>query len=304
MPQIRRAFLMSGRAALFKEEEANDIKSAVVLRLLSRLHVLSERQRESIPCFREFVSRLTCNAVFDAMRNRFPERARLKNRLRHALLKDSRFTTTIGTSLGSGLVAGLRGWHSLRAVAVNPSVAVDQITGRMLNHDDPAGAMEDVISATGCRVALDDLIRILSDFWGVTDDVNPRPVNEQTVYSHGLLALEARQTLAWTWREIGLLPPRQRKALLLNLRDPSESNATALLLATGVATFDEIAAAIGMSKRELVSVWDDLPMEDRLIAERLDVTQRQVISLRNAARERLRRRMLRQIGASVQPAPH
>ena len=85
----------------------------------------------------------------------------------------------------------------------------------------------------------------------------------------------------------------QRKALLLNLRYSGETNIVSLIVLAGIATFDEIAAVLEMSRPELMAVWRALPMEDAKIAERFGITRQQVINLRKAARDRLSRRLRR-----------
>jgi hypothetical protein len=92
------------------------------------------------------------------------------------------------------------------------------------------------------------------------------------------------------WAEICELPPRQRAALLLNLRDAHE-DVISLLLLTGAATLRQIAGAMGTPVEQFAELWRQLPLDDLAIAARLGVTRQQVINLRKAARERLGRRM-------------
>src|SRR5213075_2436099 len=64
--------------------------------------------------------------------------------------------------------------------------------------------------------------------------------------------LELRETFAQLWREIEALPPRQRAALLLNLRDRHGSSILSQLAGTDVRQ-SQIAAAIGVSMGELTA---------------------------------------------------
>ncbi len=104
-------------------------------------------------------------------------------------------------------------------------------------------------------------------------------------------SLVHRSALAEVWREIELLPPRQRIALLLGLRDETGSPITSLLILLRIVTFDQLAAAVELSPGQLAAIWDQLPLPDSAIAERLDRTRQQVINLRKSARERLARRL-------------
>lgn len=104
-------------------------------------------------------------------------------------------------------------------------------------------------------------------------------------------SLVYRSALVEVWREIDLLPSRQRIALLLGLRDEHGSAITSLLILLRIVTFDELAAAVELSSDDLAAIWDQLPLPDLAIAERLDLTRQQIINLRKSARERLARRL-------------
>ena len=103
--------------------------------------------------------------------------------------------------------------------------------------------------------------------------------------------LNERERLGAMWKEICELPLRQRTALLLNLRDDQGASALELFPLAGVAALPGIASALEMPARELAQLWNDLPLEDRRIAERLGITRQQVINLRKCARERLSHRL-------------
>ena len=83
----------------------------------------------------------------------------------------------------------------------------------------------------------------------------------------------------------------QRKALLLNLHAQDAGNVASLIVLTGIARFDDVAAALEMSPEALAEIWNQLPLDDLRIASMLQVTRQQVINLRKSARQRLVRRM-------------
>jgi RNA polymerase sigma factor (sigma-70 family) len=103
--------------------------------------------------------------------------------------------------------------------------------------------------------------------------------------------LTHRDHLERLWNEIRELPPRQRAALLLNLRDDEGRGMIELWPQTGIAPMAELARALDLTEGALRELWPTLPRDDQWIAERLGVTRRQVINLRKCARERLARRL-------------
>jgi hypothetical protein len=107
----------------------------------------------------------------------------------------------------------------------------------------------------------------------------------------GAVQVEQRLYLRHLWSEIRALPLRQRRALLLNLRDPLGLELVTLLTEMGVASLGDIAGALDVSLEQMAQLWNRLPIEDAKIAEQMGVSRQQVINLRVSARRRLARRM-------------
>ena len=103
--------------------------------------------------------------------------------------------------------------------------------------------------------------------------------------------VEQRIYLQRLWAEVCQLLPRQRAAILLNLRDAQGRGIIALFPLLRIASMRQIAVALDMRSEEFANLWNDLPLEDAGIAGLLGVTRQQVINLRKSARERLARRM-------------
>jgi len=127
-----------------------------------------------------------------------------------------------------------------------------------------------------------------ADVDGTADEIADRSPEPQEAFA-------TRQMLSLLWKAIGELPVMQRRGLLLHMHDENGGSAIPLLVFTGIATVEEIAAALEYTRATIESLWNQLPMRDLQIAELLGLTRPQVISLRRAARERLeraRRRLL------------
>lgn len=267
--------------------EAEDLTATVMLRLVQRLQNLAEDPDWAIASLADFTATLTFNAVYDVLRRRYPERTRLKNRVRYVLLRDRRFRTWTAEQ---GAVCGLASWDAHDNLAELPRPAWK--TRRRVEPERVADAVETLLVAAGRPVLVDDLVRGLAEEWQVVDKL-PLPVTPAAAdpaRAHSL-RLETRQYLEGLWREILALRGPQRAALLLNLRDADGGNAAALFILAGIATFDQVAAAMEMPPGRLNELWPSLPLDDLAIAERLGSTRQQVINLRKAARARLARRM-------------
>src|SRR6185436_4032585 len=168
-------------------------------------------------------------------------------------------------------------------------------TRAMLDRDRPADAIFAILSHVNGPIRLETLVRKVAELWNVTDTA-PRAVAALTIGDDKPSAhdrIEARQTLEILWSEITALRAPQRAALLLNLRDIEGANGIVVFLLANVATFEQSAEALEMTPQQLAEVWSDLPLDDLRIGERLGLKRQQVINLRQAARDRLSRRMFR-----------
>jgi hypothetical protein len=158
-----------------------------------------------------------------------------------------------------------------------------------------------ILQWAGGSVELDDLVNVIADWSGVKDqtarsegrDEDDRESLERLADTRVKIEaeVEQREYLNRLWPEIQQLPPRQRVALLLNLKDASGDDCVHLFPLRGIATLRQIAEALDMSAERFAALWNDLPLEDAAIAQLLGVTRQQVINLRKCARERLARRM-------------
>ncbi len=275
-------------------DEVDDVRATVTLRLVRKLRAIEDLEDEVIRDFESYVATLTYRTIYDFMRDRYPERTRLKNRLRYLLGHDARFALW---STATGLVCGLRRWTGRDDALETFTVSRGMATRTMLDRDRPQDAVFAIFERAGRPLGLDLLVAIVAELWGVmetrldTADDHAIDDSRSRAPSHAA-RYETRQFLETLWDEIRLLPPNQRTALLFNLRDPDGVNAVALLVLVGVARFDEIAEVMGLAREELTALWETLPLDDATIAVRLGLTRQQVINLRRSARERLARRTL------------
>jgi RNA polymerase sigma factor (sigma-70 family) len=278
------------RPSLLRDEDADDVVAATNLRLVHRLRGITARS-EPILSFHDFVAAVAYHAIYDAMRCRFPQRTRLKNRLRYVLTRAPRLAMW---STPSGSAAGLRDWNRRNVAVARACVDKGKAPAAALDSRRAAQAVEAILTMVGHPLLFDDLVDLTAELWDVADRSVPerrQPLIDESASAEQLVA--SRESLAMLWEEIQALPRAQRAALLLNVRDDEGGNGVALLVLTGIATFDDVAASVEIPARRLAALWNDLPLDDLRIASILGLTRQQVINLRKAARARLARRMLR-----------
>ena len=269
-------------------QDIDDVCSEVMLALLGRLDDLRAQEAGFAGDFSGYVAVSSYNACSSYFRHRFPERERVKNRLR-SLLKPARgwdlwqredgiwlcgFATWREAHPDGGLVHPDRWSQDLPA---SPEQALDLLAT--------------VFDRAGTPVRFDDLVDVATELWE-TETRTPAahaepasPVNVEAEFA-------SAATVARIWQEVIALPLPQRHALLLNLRGATDGCPIALFPLMGVATLRQIALALEIPIDEFAGLWNDLPLDDTAIAQRLGVTRQQVINLRKSARKRLERRMV------------
>lgn len=281
--------LRHASSQLLHPQDLEDIESTVNVRLYRRLQLTRLYGDEAIRSLDEFVATLTYNAVYDFLRRRFPERSRLKSRLRYLFTHDRRLAMWPGEG---GLLCGRAEWRD-RSSGPHEAVTPESASSVMRNRNTPADAILAIFSAAKVPLPFEGLVDLAAELWAISDVERGGGGELASEAPPPLDDIESRQYLGTLWSEIRELRQPQRAALLLNLRDDDGTNALALLVSENITTLDEIAAALGMTPERLAALWNELPLGDSAIGELVGLSRQQVINLRKAARQRLARRMRR-----------
>ena len=302
-------FKLGGAQFNASRPDAEDVYGEVTLALLRRLRSLKENPGEqSITNFRAYVAVTAYNACYEYLRQKFPRRWRLVNRLRYLLTHRQEFALW-GSAEGVWL-GGFVGWRHRKLLAEEAErgrrLCESQAEfGRLKEAQpanarrDPAASLDAVFAHVGCPVQLDQLVTLMSRLWVVKElsleslDDEERSLSERvpdTRLGHDAV-FELQLSLRQLWAEVCQLPPRQRAALLLNLRDKEGRDVITLLPYTRTATIRQIAEVLEIPLAKFTVMWNELPLEDAVIAAELGLTRQQVINLRKCARERLARRL-------------
>ena len=291
--------------ARYNPSDAADLSSEAMLELLSRLRALREGRGSSsdLP-FDALAAGVAANTVHRFFSRRFPERSRLRKRLRYAI--ESHAGLSLWAGADGSAICGLAGASSVPAGesaslagAADMERCVNELRSRPLPAH-PLGPLALAILRSLARpIDLSRLTALVADISGGLQEpswISPASYQEDHIPGmppdpapSAATRLELRQRLERLWPEILALSARHRNALLLSARGPSGA-AVWLVADLGVASFREVAAALEATPQELAELWNRLPLEDLEIAARLGLDRQQVINLRCTARERLARR--------------
>jgi RNA polymerase sigma factor (sigma-70 family) len=283
--------------------DAEDAVGDTIVDLLRRLRELrGGTASHPIHDLRGYIVTSAYHRCHERLRERYPARNRLRNQLQYLCGHDRALALWRG---GDGaLVCGLRDWRGREPLGSEDAEAI-HLTAR----SDPtaedraqvAALVKALFFRLGAPLGLDVLVAAIARLIRL-DHVRAEVGVEELVAEPGA-SLELRMSLERLWEDVRQLSERQRVALLLNLRDVHGRECLSLLPLTRTATIAQIADAVGIPPAEFAELWNELPLSDAAIAQRLQATQRQVIKLRRLARERLRRmektREHRNLGAGL-----
>lgn len=285
-----------------EKQDIQDIVSDVSVRVLDRLRRLKESpQDDTVNNFSSYVAVTAHNACHAYWRAKHPNRTRLKNRIRYALILHPDFEIWAGA--GGRSVCGLSHWKDQRRPANRGWINEARMDPQRLIKGGTAQSLIKLIEAAfesaKAPIHLEDLVSIVAEIQRVVDEpptnhvelADLQPTNLTADPGDAVDLAAQRAYFKRLWNEILQLPLSQRVALLLGVKDDRRRSTTTLFSRIGIASIREIAQAVGMSTNEFVDVIKTLPLDDMAIGKRLGVSRQQVISCRLAARRRLARRM-------------
>jgi DNA-directed RNA polymerase specialized sigma24 family protein len=241
-----------------------------------------------------YIRVITANTFNQFLRDRYPTRLRLKNKIlyifRHrpglSVWQDDSTTHVCGRAEWSGRAS----INSIQLESRLQDFEHEQSVASIDDNKKIIEAIEELLQRLDSPVRLNDLTNTVAKWLGLAGPYDRDVCIDEVVEGENEADLVLnRIALQEFWHLLRKLSPEHRKALLLNLRDPAGDNLLAFLPILRIASIREIAAAVEMSPEELAEIWDRLPLDDNAIAERLSLKRQQVINLRQSARAQLRR---------------
>jgi len=264
--------------------ECPDIDDVCADVLVDTAEQLRVWKLSSVECrvdsFLNYVAVCSFNQASEYLRRKYPRWRRLRDRIHYLVRQDPRLAVW---QSARGWLCGLRRWNGQDSVAPAPSATLCDVPRGAAAAD----SLHAILAISDGPLELDAVVGLAAQAWGEPLDHDPVLPSEQSVVPQFEDRIDQRRYAERLWREILLIPARQRQALLLNLKPEGLD----VLLLFGVVSFRSLASALAMSPQDFASLWNKLPLNDLSIAELLDCTRQRVINLRKSARKRLANRM-------------
>jgi RNA polymerase sigma factor (sigma-70 family) len=290
-----------------ERQDVDDVCSEVFLQLTGRLRGIRDENGPPIANFEAYVATTAQNACYGYLRTKHRTEWNFRNKLKFLLnhrpefwIRDGQYGQVV-CGLKKGGAAELD--PPLRVTAqtdLNEFLSSNSATVEQAEGNPTSDLVASLLAWLGRTVYFDDLTDLMMEMLGVQD--RPLAFFQDECIAEGkqmlrdrtpdaVMRLAQNRYLARLWREVGALPINQRHALLLNLREMGQASALSLFVETGIVNFRQIAETLEIQLEAFTTLWNQLPLDDNLIATRMGITRQQVINLRKSARQRLERRM-------------
>jgi RNA polymerase sigma factor (sigma-70 family) len=282
-----------------ERSEAEDLASAIrlkIVQIVSDLNKLDEKEHLPIHNFEAYIRTVAHNEFRQMLRDKYPMRLRLKNKVRYILEVRSEFAIWNGQN--GETVCGLAEWKDKktahRPASEGLSIFDAATQPSFENNTALLRSLQCLFEALGHPLTLDDAITVLGNAIGLKSPLDA----DDFELVEGTLAADARSvdqrfddrdSLRLLWSAISQIPVNHRRALLLNLRGDHGENALVYFPVAGIASVRAIAQAVEIEELAFAKMWNELPLEDNRIAGLVGCTRQQVINLRQSARAKLAR---------------
>lgn len=292
-----RAFTSSDAANDF-----DDVMSGAREELIRQLALLRDGVKaEPIVNFRGYAGAVTYSVWAEHLRNAYPARSMLLNRLRYLL--ENR-TSQRGFALWDGPSGerwcGFEKWRGgnpsgptpkLQWLLVEPAVAAREAAGEAdFKSMNPAKLLAELFAWLEQPIELRHLVDVMGELLEISDRkesldaVSPAgtsPAETADPAPSPVDALKWHEYLRWLWSELIELSVPQRTAFLLH------SDVAREFEICGIGSIRNMAAILELPAEAMARYWNEIPVEDFTIAKLLKRERQQVINLRRVARDRL-----------------
>lgn len=276
------------------EPDFEDLCGESCLKLVEKLNALrNESDAQQIRDFKAYAAVVAFNIWNEFLNDGTPNRKSLKNKIRYALGKGIEFEVwQEKDEIYGGLIVHKR---RIKQVSTeNLTIRVEKEFADFRNAALPDLLFE-ISEKANSALKLNEFTAIVARLWSIEDlpDIALDGFRENgfSAKSFRRNGFEMRFELEQIWREIRILPVNQRVALLYNLRDERGREMLFMFFNARIASLREISEAMNLSLEDCAKVFPFLPFTDKAIAEKMNLTAKQVGNLRKVARENLRRRL-------------
>jgi DNA-directed RNA polymerase specialized sigma24 family protein len=301
LQRLRQYF--SGSSRNLPWAEAEDVYQTVIMKLLgnpraSNLALLHDNLDE----LRKYSAAIAHNVCNDFFRAKYPERNRLKDKLRDLLKRHPDFAswrdqdrTLCGFANWGGRRQSNKAEELIHEIDENWNNAVFKgLNMAALSASQLSKVIADLFHWCDGPIDIDNLVCIVAKLQGIKDhpieSLNYDSLAVQRIANppgRHYEYIELRDLLLGLWAVLPDLPYNHRLVFIYMSQDQAGESLLHRMLREQVIRVSQIYAILKLTREELVEIWDLLPMDTQTAAMKLGVTTRMIAKWRHRALKKM-----------------
>src|SRR5262245_44417556 len=249
------------------QPEAEDLYQTIVLKLVTSIRNKNiDQASQNIEEIRNYIAKIAHNVCNDYLRMKYPERNRLKNRLRDLMKRHSGFSCwkaedqlLCGYSSWAGGMESSKVAMIMRELEENENLAdVLRTNGKELIKLELSDLVEELFDRCEGPIEIERLVHMIAGVQGVKDhqkeSIDSSPFSTLRIANapgRDHEELETRELLRHLWMEVCRLPRNQRKTFALTSGAHTGESLLHTILHEQIVTIAQIYNALEISRDEL-----------------------------------------------------
>lgn len=286
------------------QPDAEDLYQTVMLKVAGFLASIDVKDRQlDLEAIRGYLARIIHNVCNDYLRHKYPERTRLKDRVRDILKRHRDF------DLWNGIGGVVCGFKSQRGQAESPRVkvllhdlTVYSNTADSIGHEirqlaklNMPEMLGDLFRWSDGPINVDHLIHIISEIKGIKD--RPHESIDKIVYTNQLPAMRSndgydhiasQELLQKIWRALCEVTLNQRRTYLYTQTDYEGQSLLHVIIYRQAVNLSEIIQKLELAREELILLLNRVPMDTTQAAIELGATNSIIAKWKHRAMKRVR----------------
>jgi RNA polymerase sigma factor (sigma-70 family) len=285
------------------QPEAEDLYQTIVLKLVTCIRNRNIGQGyQNIEEIRNYIAKIAHNVCNDYLRMKYPERNRLKSKLRDLIKRHSSFSCwkaddqlLCGYSSWAGGIESTKAALIMRELEENGTLPlVRRSSGKELDKLALSDLLVELFDGCEGPIELERLVHMIASVQGVKD-YQKESIDSSATSTHRIAnapgrdyeELETRELLRHLWMEVCDLPRNQRKTFALTSGDHTGESLLHTILREQVVTITQIYNALELNRDELIEIWERLPLDTATAAKQLRTSTHMVAKWRHRSLKRL-----------------
>jgi RNA polymerase sigma factor (sigma-70 family) len=283
--------------------ETEDLYQTVILKLITSISTHDpDTSIQGTEEIRKYIATITHNVCNDYLRMKYPERNRLKYKIRDLIRRYPEFSCW---KVENRFLCGLVEWRD-RPESNRAEKLIFELNEKGSNTEIGKFTLVELVPFSLYRqvshlfywcdgpMELENLVHIIARIQGIKDYPS-ESLNEEGIFNQHISCspgqysenVETKELLYKLWINSCKLPYNQRRTIILTSYDHTGESLLHRLLREQIVTITQIYRGLKMTREELISIWEKLPLDTSTAAVEFGTSTGMIAKWRHRALKKL-----------------